>query len=293
MSVRLFSLLRFSYLKFFTLTLSLLVLIIQIVFTLPDRNKYIDFTTFPKVYDYIRDETQKSDVIAIYPIQILEPKNHFYQVLMRRRIINATQNLLSQPLLNAGSLGDPNSVDILRQLKANYILLTNQESPGIVDTLMKRSDLKLVYKEQTIHNNRPKFNYLLKILGGNKSDYYANFIQGFHLTEYGLFSGTWTKSNFSIIKVKTFPNKRTNQNKVILVFGISTNGREVSFSIKQDSKLLYQGLANNTTQELRIEIDLEREIVIQSGDLYYLNPPNDMRIGGLFLSSVHAISLKE
>jgi hypothetical protein len=288
----LYQLLSINRSKMFFKFITGFLVLTQIILSIPQNKRVIDYSDFPRIFTQINSLPDDS-VFALYSDSQLIPFAQTYQPIFKRRILNNTLQDDLEPIDSAMAIGDPNSVGIVRKLGADYLMIKESLGSGLIANYF--NDSFPGYKisdERFISKSNPQLSgiySLFKIPKVKKVNNFIQIIDGFHKKENRIFSGMWTSKNLAVLRISQIQAKSGKTN-LTLVFGASSN-RNAFIRLSQGGNLLYTGQVDSAVKEIRVDVEIEKDIEIFSSPQYPLNPPEDVRIGSIYISSLHVVEM--
>lgn len=270
-----------------------LLMICQILFGIPVTKHTINYSDYPKIFDYIR---QSSDIksIILFSKENLMPNFQSYQPIFQKPLLNSSFDPKNLPSGGAVAIADPNSLNIVKSLNGTHMLIKENDNDFTISNYLLMNYPNSLLSEEIFTSKsgnsdlNGKFS-LFERPNSKSANFYIRYVDGFFPPEIDLYSGRWVSKEISNILVSSIKSNNTRTNAT-LIAGLSSN-QVVNLEIIQGGKVLFRGDISKAITEIKINVKLNKKITIKSSRLYELNPPFDNRIGSIFVSSMHATGM--
>jgi hypothetical protein len=242
---------------------------------------YVDLTTFDSAYEWIRDNTPTDSIVFDSQNPSLSNESFTNQIIHNRKMVNSRNSPFTGPAFSATSIGDSNSICILRALETDLLI----GSKKYFQELENNAALKRIYPNDSIVNEI----LVYKIMDGVVGKYYVERGIGFFPTENYWNSGSWTSQIVSEIEVKPIYDDGNNQSVAVNLEFEYSSLEENPISIYQNSKLLLSSIATSKLQSANIIVGVNAPITILSSKLnkvsQFISDSGDNRSVGIFLTN--------
>jgi hypothetical protein len=242
---------------------------------------YVDLTKFDSAYEWIRDNTPTDSIVFDSQKPSLSNESLTNQIIHNRKIINSRNSPFTGPAFSATSIGDSNSICILRALETDLLI----GSKRYFQELENNAALKRIYPNDSIGNEI----LVYKIMNGVVGKYYVERGIGFFPTENYWNSGSWTSQIVSEIEVKPIYDDGYNQSMAVNLEFEYSSLEENPIRIYQNSKLLFSSIATSKLQSANIIVEVNAPITILSSKLnkvsQFISDSGDNRRVGIFLTN--------